>query len=218
MTPQPPTAPGTPRNPPGSNNSTRRTPAAGSTPRGSSQNSARSTPSSVSEAVTRTQADTTPPNLQMMLTEVYGAGRGGRPNTKAAAADLGVSQRTVQRWVTNASQRNKVSAAKLAQVEQKFQTKQNSPTHRRTQLSPAREKRLRTTGAKVRFNGTVSVSSDRRKRKIEYRFTGDQLDPVIDAYLQGGEKGARQAFEDMLNDYYAEGMGIDSIDSLEFLR
>ena len=211
MTPQPPMPPGQPGVP----GQPARPVATSSS---SNRRSGGTRPTTVSEAVTRTKANTTPPNLQRMLTEVYGTGRGGRPNTKAAAADLGVSQRTVQRWVTNASQRNKVNPEKLAQVEQKLRAKRDSPEHRRAQLSQAREKRLRRSGAQVRFNGRVSVSSDRRKRKIEYRFTGDQLDPVIDAYLQGGEQGARQAFEDMLNDYYAEGLGIDSIDSLEFLR
>jgi transposase len=37
--------------------------------------------------------------LERLLLDRYGPGRGGRPNTRAAADDLGVSIRQVQRWL-----------------------------------------------------------------------------------------------------------------------
>jgi transposase len=38
-------------------------------------------------------------SLEQLLRDRYGEGRGGRPNTRAAAADLGVDIRQVQRWL-----------------------------------------------------------------------------------------------------------------------
>src|SRR5664279_1619399 len=59
-------------------------------------------------------------DVPAMLTAAYGPGPRGGVHTRAAAADLGVSQRTVQRWVAGEGhQRNRPAPEHLRTLARK---------------------------------------------------------------------------------------------------
>lgn len=167
---------------------------------------------SVGDALTRGRAGS-PPDIPGAIEYAYGTGRGGRPNTRAAAEALGVSQRTVQRWMKAPP----AHSAGVDELHRQAQAAAESPERRRQALNPRRAARIRASGAQVKFSGMTVVSHDRRRRDVTYRFTGEQLAPVVDAYLEGGEAAGRAALTDVFREHYG-GVGLETIDRLEFKR
>ncbi len=102
-----------------------------------------------------------------MITRLFGKGARGGPNTKAAAEALGVSQRTVQKWIRDRRVPNSPGGQSLASRHQDWRN--NTPQGRRHALGRIRggEKiRDRLNKAqRIYFTGNVKISSDVRHRK-----------------------------------------------------
>lgn len=136
-----------------------------------------------------------PGDVRTLLSDLYGANRRGGVNARAAAADLGVSERTVQRWVKadrlpeNANgQRARADWHRSADV-------------RAGRMNSRRESRLRSKGTTIRFTGVLMISRDKRRRKdLPITLTGEQAGDILDALLAGNDEDARLALEDAFGD------------------
>lgn len=130
-----------------------------------------------------------------MVQDMYGQNARGGPNTKAAAQDLGVSQRTVQRWIKTGHVPAKPGGGgeKLQQGHDRWA---KSPDGRRAKLSTRREARLRNQGTSMVFFGTIQISGDTRNRGITVDLTGPQMSRILDAALAGDDVAAHKALED----------------------
>lgn len=168
---------------------------------------------SLVDALTNGHTPTPPAGVADALAYTYGTGRGGRANTRAAAAALGVSQRTVQRWMRQPPTRS----PHVDELRRQAAAAADTAPRRREALNRRREARIRHSGAQVKLTARTRVSDDRRDRDITYRFTGEQLEPVMQAYLDGGEQAARAALGDLFRDHYG-GVGIEAIEAVEFKR
>lgn len=136
-----------------------------------------------------------PDDVRTLLTDLYGANRRGGVNAKSAAADLGVSERTVQRWVQTDRLPDNTNGKRA-----------RSDWHRSVEvragkMNSRRESRLRSKGTTVRFTGTLTISRDKRRRTdLPIILTGEQAGDILDALLAGNDEDARLALEDAFGD------------------
>ncbi|WP_298462682.1 hypothetical protein [uncultured Cellulomonas sp.] len=145
--------------------------------------------------------------MRGMLIAAYGASRrdSSKPDTAAAAKSLGVSQRTVQRWLADPTRQHQ---APRAATLHKLTTKARQA---------ATTKRGRAQAIKQRPGGTppamrVSVTGEQGPRPgpgyTRYRTANfDLADPTlsqgfINAYVDRGEAGAMQWLKDNADQTY----------------
>lgn len=165
-------------------------------------------------------------NIVSMLRTAFGEGRQGRPvDTKAAAAGLGVSQRTVQRWIAGeGKQRIKAPRADhLAALRKASRQAATTRKGRKRMVAEARRSRKfaqgKTKGIRLTVRG-MSGFADAGQHYLRYRsvplkLTPDQVDAMWDAYERGGDKGFSDWLTSRSQDYLT-GWEYESIDSLQF--
>lgn len=147
-----------------------------------------------------------------MIRDLFGVTRRGTPNTKAAAEQLGVSQRTVQRWVKQGLPKRSGAAEGLAQ---RHTTWRNSPEGRRARLSPRRESRLRNKGTTMVFYGKIGISADQRRRGTSVLIDGERMGQIIDASLAGDDQLALDRLEDAFGDSFGGSVSLVEIEQLD---
>lgn len=150
-----------------------------------------------------------------MVADLYGVTRRGTPDTRAAADALGVSQRTVQRWLKTGRLPARSRTGAAEQLQRDHGRWKNTPTGRRAALSPRRESRLRRQGTTMRFLGTVTISNDKRRRSTTVQVTGDQMGRILDAELSGNDAAAHRELEDAFGQAFggSVSLSIDEIDT-----
>jgi hypothetical protein len=149
-------------------------------------------------------------DVRGQLLAAYGTGARGGLNTRAAAKDLGVSQRSVQRWVRGENRPSGTHQQALAKRSRQAAT---TRAGRRRSLSHARQRR------ETRYGGRVSVSGDQGPIGEEYhrpRTVSQALDPdaILDmyaAYEAGGDKGLVSWIEGYFSEHYVDEWDIGSI-------
>ncbi|MGW4954564.1 hypothetical protein [Streptomyces parvulus] len=142
--------------------------------------------------------------------EVYGT-------TKDVAQQLGVSERTIQRWASGEGKPRFGNGKKLKDFVR------NDPNMRRAQLSNLREARIRNQGSKIRAKGEMGVTAGgkkyRRNREIEAQLSPEAMAEVMDKWLQGDDQGAMEALHEAIGNEYVDGFELaDALEGLEFLR
>lgn len=109
----------------------------------------------------------------------------GSIDTRRAAGELGVSQRTVQRWAKGESRPKLASQESLR------------GKVRESLLDTKRGARLANKGATVELTAVVDVSGDVRQRSLgkgaAIKLSGQDMDNIAKAYAQGGDKAATAA-------------------------
>ena len=146
---------------------------------------------------------------------------GGPANTKsginltAVAAELGVSRRTAERWVTNASQRIRLRGNNLAKVVARSRQAATTKAGRRRAMAAARQ------GSRTRYGSKLSVTGQqgplrsgtayRRRRKITLDLTPEATEEMLTAYEDGGDKGYMAWLEGYASENYLDDWGFDSI-------
>ena len=140
------------------------------------------------------------------LSAAYGT-RNGRPDTNAAAAALGVSQRTVQRWVKAGKFPSTPAGAQAAEA------------GRQAQMPPTREKRYRKQGALLGYRGKVIISNDNRNNRVRhfnYQLSPDEISRIIDAARNDGEAAALTELENTVGGMFGGSVSLDP-DMIVFL-
>lgn len=144
----------------------------------------------------RRDAPTTRSTLQDAM-RAYGGTRG-------VAQQLGVSQRTVQRWLKGTHRPSGTNRQRVRGLER-------DPNVRAAVRPPRRSNRLRRQGARVVIDANQGPRGYERPRVIDFRMSGDAIERIEDLWYAGDEEGARQAFLDAITDDYANGE-VDSWD------
>ena len=162
------------------------------------------------DAVRKTPEKTSTP--ESMVRDLYGETRRGTPDTKAAAEQLGLSQRTVQRWLKQGMPKKSSAADNL---NQQHGTWRNGPAGRRARLSPRREARLRNKGTQMVFYGKVRISADERKRGTTLTVDGERMGQILDAALAGNDQLALARLEDAFGDAFGGSVTLVEIDQLD---
>ena len=147
-----------------------------------------------------------------IVRDMFGVTKRGTPNTKAAAAQLGVSQRTVQRWVKEGMPAKSAAAGTLTQRHASWR---NSPDGRRARLSNRRESRLRNKGTTIVFYGKVRISADERQRGTTVALDGQQMGAILDQALAGNDRQALAELENAFGDSFGGSVALVTIEQLD---
>lgn len=157
-------------------------------------------------ALTGRGVNNNPNDLRGLLETAFGLGPRGGLNTRAAAQALGVSQRTVERWVTTTGQqRHKASAGNLSKLRASARRARTTKKGRAQAMAPKAGDRQARNGAHVTMRGVQGVRDYERERYVEWDIDPAHVEAVRQAYIDGGEAGARQAMEDVWSDAYGAG-------------
>ncbi len=152
------------------------------------------------------------PTLRTQLTQVYGRSARGGPNTARAAELLGVSQRTVQRWLKAGklpeSAHGQTAASDLANWRE-------SPAGRAQLLGPRRSERFANQGFIAKIAGTFRISGDKRpNRTVSATVDPEHARDIIEALRAGDDQGAHAALEDAFGDAFGGSVSI-TVDGIE---
>lgn len=128
--------------------------------------------------------------------------------TRSAAAQLAVSQRTIQRWLAGTQRPSKAAAARLAALQ------------RRLRLAPTRERRLRrANNPLVRIE--LQISADTRTRDLDGRnlkWAVDGVGDIIDWWIDGDDSMVRRAFLEAIDDHWYRDQIINNENDIVFIR
>jgi len=144
----------------------------------------------------------------------YLFGRKADKDPKKAAGELGVTERTVKRWMSGKSKPNKANAEKIEKrTEAKYEDKA------RESAKAAGQPYLKGGGtdqgaglSRMQFHGPVTMmgQSSRnysRNRNITQPLTPDQAERAAAAYASGDSEALYQVAREVLRDYFNEGGG-----------
>jgi DNA-binding transcriptional regulator YdaS (Cro superfamily) len=153
-----------------------------------------------------------------MLQAAYGRGpRGGAVNAKAAAQDLGVSPRTVRRWAAG-TQQPSPDHLKALQTSARGATRTKSGRRAATadfRTSPQGSQALRT-GSKLWISGEQGVGGyDQgyaRDRRVATDINPEELEAMLHAYEESGDRGLREWMTGIFDDKYVAGWDFVTID------
>jgi transposase len=150
---------------------------------------------------------------------------GGPARTKsgidlsAAAKSLGVTRRTVERWVTDATEKGKPRGKNLDNLVGKARQAATTKQGRRAALANARKGPMTRYGAKMTVRGeqgpTMQGKDYRRFRKLDLVLTPESVEEMLDAYERGGDKAFLSWLEGYTDENYLEGWGFDSIADMD---
>ena len=171
----------------------------------------------------------TSPDLRGMLLAAYGPGARGGVNTAAAAQDLGVSRRTVERWVAPEGRQRiaKPKADTLRKLSTKSRQSATTRQGRRAAIKSVREskqgKSIAKYGATVRIQGKQGVAGGGgfyiRKRSIQIPpdqggMSPDDVEALWSAYERGGDKELSAWLTEYASNRYVDGWTFESIDDI----
>lgn len=134
-----------------------------------------------------------------------------RPDTAAAAKGLGVSQRTVQRWLSGAIRTPSPVHAKAIAKKAKQAVTTKSGRARTADQVRTRHPR----GARLSIRGTIGVVSGARDnsrwRQINLDLSPGQLDGAMTAYEAGGDKAVVEWLETNADQLYVDGLYVKDV-------
>jgi hypothetical protein len=142
------------------------------------------------------------PTVNRMIRHVYGT-RNRRPNIKAAAEGLGVSQPTVRRWLKQGLPRRGPNTETLKDQHRGWL---DTPAGRASQIPRAVRRQLEgeaPRGVQFHFYGKIRISADARNdipRSSTFRLSGPEARPVLLAALSGDDAAAQAALEEAAAD------------------
>lgn len=122
---------------------------------------------------------------------------------KEIAEQLGVSVRTVERWMTAGAERRNPTRSKHAAGLTALA--RNHSKVRQQARSGRRAARMRNKGARVRIKGSQGPRVGKSWR-VRHRTVTEEIDPysmekILDAWDQGDDDAALQALQDALEDH-----------------
>ena len=151
-----------------------------------------------------------PVDDRSLLADLFGRNTRGGVDTKTAARELEVSERTVRRWAKDGIP----SHEKGNLARERHEQWRNSPQGRKQQLNPRREARLRKHGGQLKFYGGVKISSDKRRRKVNLDLSQAQMNALMDATLSGDDAAALAVLEQIAGEMFGGSVDLE-IESLE---
>lgn len=158
-------------------------------------------------------------NVAGMLRTLYSR-PDGKISSKNAAKDLGVSQRTIQRWVKGEQAPKAGNLDKLNTAARRAAT---TKAGRRKAVQSQKHSRLAQRGARLTIRGNQGVPGSNRHGDSYTRFRSAslQLTPVefqdlLDAYAEHGDTGLQQYLQDEYTNKYGAGTwNVNFISELE---
>ena len=160
-------------------------------------------------------------DLRGQLLAAFGRGPRGGVNTAAAARALGVTRRTVERYVAPATAAQRIarpSPARLQEITRRARQAASTARGRRRALGGASGDSSSRYGAVVSMRGKMGpYSSDReyqRVRRANVELSAPDVVALRDAYAARGERGAVAWLEQYMDREYAAQWEFQSLDDM----
>ncbi|UQN31787.1 hypothetical protein [Brachybacterium kimchii] len=172
------------------------------------------------QGLTGRQGSPTGGSVRSMIVAAFGTTSRGGPNTRAAAQELGVSQRSVQRWIAgeDRKQRSKPRADHLSTLRTSARQAATTKKGRKASLDKARSRfanrksaRLTTHGMQGPEGGGTGYS---RQRTVTVELGANDIDAMFDAYEKGGDAAVTQWLEQHHSANYVPGWTFEGIDTI----
>lgn len=139
--------------------------------------------------------------------------------TRQAAQQLGVSQRTVRRWLQRDREGRPVASRNTQRL-----TNAARVQARRAALSPRREARMRSRGATIRARGNMGPGAidpryvRRNRTALLPDASPEFISDLLDAYNAGDDDRALEILNDRFGDEYGvSGWTFEDLSQLDFL-
>lgn len=151
-------------------------------------------------------------DLGTAVTNTYGTNRLGNPNVRSAAADLGVAEGTLRRWLKGSQHPSGDNVGKdtgmIQRAEQARQEKMRDSDYRTTSMPPGRANRLSKNGMRIKIKADSQISSDLRKGREfpTIRLDSEEAAKVLQAWQAGDDATFRAGLEDALAEHYLDGL------------
>ncbi len=150
------------------------------------------------------QVSGTSSDVRGMLSTVYGTVRNGQPavDTREAAKRLGVSQRTVQRWIKG---ENAPAPERLKTIQKK--SRQAATTKRgraRAVKRATTSSKFVTEGVRVRVAGDQGPAGYSRDRSAAQKLSPEEYQELLEAFAEGGEAGALEFLQSVMSEKYVD--------------
>jgi len=158
-------------------------------------------------------------NAQLVV--AYGASRRDptRVDVAAAAKGLGVTRRSVQRWLAGGGI-SPAHAAKLQKTARQAMTTKRGRQRvmRATRASKAAQRPPGKTGLRIGgVQGVLSGTTDaHRDRVTNVSFTDNDLEAMQDLWVEHGTAGAAAFLHQQMDQHYCEGWQFLSVDDLDW--
>jgi hypothetical protein len=161
-------------------------------------------------------------DIHAMLATTYGIERRGKTSidTRKASKDLGVSQRTIQRWL---KEENKPKLDNLKKIQTKSRQAASTKRGRQTALKASpKNVHFKKYGAHLTVKGVQGPppgsggKAYTRDRLSQLELDPDTFSALMDAFEQGGEKSAVAYLEGIYNDKYVADWSFGTIRELTF--
>lgn len=158
-----------------------------------------------------------PADVRGMLSTLYSTTRQGEPaiDTRAAAKGLGVSQRTVQRWLKAES---KPATASLQKLTKKSRQAATTKRGRAAMVKRTANPDFRKHGVKVEIRGWQGPTDNpdyKRNRRAQQNLTPEQYEQLLDAYAQGGDEGAMAYVQSVFQDRYVDDWQFNTVERFD---
>lgn len=155
-------------------------------------------------------------SVRGMLQAAYGRGpRGGAVNARAAAQDLGVSPGTVRRWAAGTQRPSPAHLKALQSAARRAATTKRGRRGATADFrASARGRQALRTGDKLRVSGTQGPRDYPRDREVAVDMSPEDLEAMLRAYEEGGDRGLRDWMEGYLDNNYVAGWEFLTIDDL----
>ncbi|MCS5524752.1 helix-turn-helix domain-containing protein [Curtobacterium flaccumfaciens pv. oortii] len=144
-------------------------------------------------------------SVRSMLGTLYGTTRNGQAaiDTREAARRLGVSQRTVQRWIKND---HAPSASHLKDLQKRSRQAATTKRGRARALRRARRQQgPQKQGVKVSVNGTQGPKDyPREGRNSSQKLTPEEYENLLNAYAEGGDTAAMEYLTAVYSEQYVD--------------
>ncbi|HEY5856333.1 MAG TPA: terminal protein [Aldersonia sp.] len=165
-----------------------------------------------------------PSLVRDQLIAAYGPGRRGAAiDTRSAAKDLGVTQRTVERWI--AAEGRQRATPKPASLQRLATRSRQSATTKRGRAAAVGRMRNTAQGkAKAKYGGKLTIDGHQgvvgdpkyqRFRAITLELKPDEVEKMWSAYEAGGQKAMMDWIIGRSNDY-VQGWVVNRIDDLRW--
>ncbi|MGO2045791.1 MAG: hypothetical protein ACTH2X_00970 [Brachybacterium tyrofermentans] len=159
-------------------------------------------------------------SVRDMIVSAYGTTKRGGPNTRAAAESLGVSQRSVQRWIAgeNRKQRNAPRSDHLSTLRTKARQAATTKKGRKSSLGDARARFAGRKSAKLTTHALQGPEGGgkgySRVRTVSVELGGNDVDAMFDAYERGGDAAVTDWLQQYHSANYVPGWTFESIDRI----
>jgi transcriptional regulator with XRE-family HTH domain len=155
-------------------------------------------------------------SVRGMLQAVFGRGpRGAAVNANEAARSLGVSRGTVRRWAAGTQ---KPSEGRLAAIRSAARRATTTKRGRRTATAEFRASaqggQALVGGSKIWVSGYQGPGdyANQRDRRVATNISPDQIEALLQAYEEGGDRGLREWMKEFFDNAYLAGWDFVTID------